>query len=87
MERYCATGQSPQRSVVSVEEEEEEEEEEEKEEEEEEEGKPPDAQYLKFILFWNKTLHVSNGLSVHHQESQTVHTASGICHTGSVAAC
>ena len=33
------------------------------------------------------TLHVSDGLSVHHQESKTVHTASGICHTGSVAAC
>ena len=29
----------------------------------------PDAQYLKFILFWNNTLHVSDGLSVHHQES------------------
>ena len=47
----------------------------------------PDAQYLKFILFWNNTLHVSDGLSVHHQESTTVHTASGICHTGPVAAC
>jgi len=23
------------------------------------------------------------GLSVHHQESRTVHTASGTCHTGS----
>jgi hypothetical protein len=46
----------------------------------------PDAQYLKFILFWNNTLHVSDGLSVHQQESKTVHTASGICHTGSVAA-
>jgi len=32
------------------------------------------------------TLHVSDGFSVHHQESKTVHTASGICHTGSVAA-
>jgi len=31
-------------------------------------------------------LHVSGGLSVHHQESKTVHTASSICHTGSVAA-
>ena len=47
----------------------------------------PDAQYLKFILFWNNTLHVSGGLSVHHQKSKTVHIASGICHTGSVAAC
>jgi len=24
--------------------------------------------FLKFILFWNNTLHVSDGLSVHHQE-------------------
>jgi len=29
------------------------------------------------LLFWNNTLHVSGGLSVHHQESKTVHTASG----------
>jgi hypothetical protein len=42
---------------------------------------------FKFILFWNNTLHVSDGLSDHHQESKTVHTASGIHHTGSVAAC
>jgi len=27
------------------------------------------------------TLHVSDGPSVHHQESKTVHTATGICHT------
>ena len=26
------------------------------------------------------TLHVSDGLSVHHQDFKTVHTASGICH-------
>ena len=32
-------------------------------------------------LFWNSTLHVSDGHSVHHQVSKTVHTASGICHT------
>ena len=31
------------------------------------------------------TLHVSEGLSIHHQVSKTVHTAS--YHTGSVAAC
>jgi hypothetical protein len=29
------------------------------------------------------TLHVSDGLSVHHQKSKTVHTVSGMCHTGS----
>jgi hypothetical protein len=45
------------------------------------------AQYLKFILFWNNILHVSDGLSVHHQESKTAHRASDICHTSSVAAC
>jgi len=38
----------------------------------------PDA-HLKIVLFWNNTLHISDGLSVHHQESKTVHTASGIC--------
>jgi len=38
-------------------------------------------QCLKFILFWNDTLHVSDGLSVHHQEFKTVHTATGICQT------
>jgi len=27
------------------------------------------------------------GRSLHHQESKTVHTASGTCHIGSVAAC
>ena len=34
-----------------------------------------------FILFWNDTLHVSDGLSVHHQEFMTVPTATGICQT------
>ena len=38
-------------------------------------------QCIKFILFWNDTLHVSGGLSVHHQEFKTVHTATGICQT------
>ena len=27
---------------------------------------------IKFILFWNDTLHVSDGLSVHHQDFKTV---------------
>ena len=40
-------------------------------------------QFLKFILFCGNTLRVSDGLSVHHQESKTVHTASGICRTDS----
>jgi hypothetical protein len=34
------------------------------------------------IYFWNRTLHVSDGFSVHHQEASTAHTAIGICHTG-----
>ena len=33
------------------------------------------------IYFWNGTLHVSDSLCVRHQESSTVHTAVGICHT------
>ena len=33
-------------------------------------------------LFWYRTLHVSNMFTVHHQESSTVYTAIGICHTG-----
>ena len=32
-------------------------------------------------LFWNDTLHVSDGLSVHHQEFRPVHTATGVCQT------
>ena len=31
-------------------------------------------QIFKFILFCSSNLHVSDGLSVHHQESKTVHT-------------
>jgi len=38
-------------------------------------------QCIKFILVWNYTLHVSDGLSVHHQEFKTVHTATGKCQT------
>ena len=34
-------------------------------------------QFLKFILFCSSALHVSDGLSIQHQESKTVHTASG----------
>jgi len=36
---------------------------------------------IKFILFWNGTLHVSDGLSIHYQEFKTAHTATGICQT------
>jgi len=35
----------------------------------------------KLFYFWNDTLHVSEGLSVHQQEFKTVHTARGICQT------
>ena len=35
----------------------------------------------KFILFWNDDIHVSDGLSAHHQEFKTVHTATDICQT------
>jgi hypothetical protein len=38
-------------------------------------------QIFKFIVFCSSTLHVSDGLSVHHQESKTLHTASDICQT------
>jgi len=38
-------------------------------------------QCIKFILFWNDTLHISDGLYVHHQEFKTVYTATGICQT------
>jgi len=32
-------------------------------------------------LFWYGILHVSDRFTVHHQESSTVYTATGICHT------
>jgi hypothetical protein len=40
-----------------------------------------DAQ-ISQIYFWNRTVHVSDNFSAHHQKSSTVHTAIGICHTG-----
>ena len=33
------------------------------------------------ILFWNDTLHVLDGVSVHQQEFKTAHTATGLCQT------
>ena len=33
------------------------------------------------LFYWRNTLQVSDGLSVHHQEFKTVHTATGICQT------
>jgi len=38
------------------------------------------------IYFWNKTLHVPDSSSVHHQEFFTAHN-NGICHTGLLTAC
>ena len=34
------------------------------------------------IYFWSRTLHVLGRFTVHHRESSTVYTATGICHTG-----
>ena len=39
------------------------------------------------LFFWNRTLNVSDGFSVRHQESITVHTTIGVCHTGLLTAC
>ena len=38
------------------------------------------------LFYFGTILHILDGPSVHRQESKTVHTLSGICHTGSVAA-
>jgi len=40
-----------------------------------------------FSSLLNINLHISDSLLVHHQEFKTVHTASGICHTGLLTAC
>jgi len=40
-----------------------------------------------FSSLLNISLHVSDGLSIHHHEFKTVHTASGVCHTGSLTGC
>ena len=33
------------------------------------------------LFYWSNTLHVSDGLSVHHQELKSVHTTTGVCQT------
>jgi len=48
-------------------------------------GKTNQMHNISIVFYFGATLHVSVGLSIHHQESKTVHTAS--YHTGSVAAC
>ena len=37
---------------------------------------------MHYFSIWYTTLHVSDRFIVHHQESSTVYTAIGICHTG-----
>ena len=39
------------------------------------------------LFSWSKTLHVSDGLSVHHQEFTTLRTVTGICQTDTATAC
>ena len=43
-----------------------------------------DAQFLGLL---NISPHVSDSLSIHHQEFKAVQTASGICHIGQLTAC
>jgi len=33
------------------------------------------------LFYWSNNLHVSDGLSVHHQELKTVRTTTGMCQT------
>jgi hypothetical protein len=40
------------------------------------------SNFSNLLYFWNNALHVSDGLSAHHQEFKIVHTAAGICQTG-----
>jgi hypothetical protein len=40
------------------------------------------SNFSNLFYFWDNTLHVSDGLSVHHQEFKSVHTATVICQTG-----
>jgi len=40
--------------------------------------KPTRCTNVSNLFFWSNILHVSDGLSVHHQEFKTVHTATGI---------
>ena len=43
--------------------------------------KPARCTTVSNLFYWSKILHVSDGLSVHHQEFKSVHTATGICQT------
>jgi hypothetical protein len=37
------------------------------------------SNFSSLFYFWDNTLHVSDGLSIHHEDFKTVHTATGIC--------
>jgi hypothetical protein len=43
--------------------------------------KPTRCINVSYLFNWSNTLHVSDGLSIRHQELRTVHTATGICQT------
>jgi hypothetical protein len=43
--------------------------------------KPTRCTSFSNYVFLHNTLHVSDGLSVHHQELKIVHTVTGICQT------
>ena len=49
--------------------------------------KPTRCTNVSNLFYFGKTVHVSDGLSVHHQEFETVHTATGICQTDTATAC
>ena len=43
--------------------------------------KPTRCTNVSILFYFGITVHVSDGLSVHHQEFRTLHTATGICQT------
>jgi len=43
--------------------------------------KPTRCTNISNLFYFGMTLHVSDGLSVHHQEFKTIHTATDICQT------
>jgi len=44
-------------------------------------AKPTRCISVSKLFYWSNTLHVSDGLSVHHQELKTLYAATGICQT------
>jgi hypothetical protein len=49
--------------------------------------KPTKCTNFSNYLFLHNTLHDLDGLSVHHQEFKTVHTATGICQADIATCC